>query len=548
MNALALRPRPLATALTLLAAITVGVLALSLARNDGHLVYALDDAYIHMAMAKNLVTHGVWGVTPNGFTSSSSSPLWVLLLAASYRLFGVNHFVPLALNAIFAVTLLVAADRGLRRLDVSPAARTVGLVALVLLTPVVPVALCGLEHLLHATAAILFASALVAVINPPTVGSSARRGALVLAAMLLVAARYEGLFLVGAGALVLGARRRIADATFVIAAGFVPVVAYGLYSLRHGWYFLPTSIVLKASVPHSGLGGALATLAANFGISAVLFPHLLVAVLAGGGALLVARRRGGVLHAAWSTMIVVVLIASLLHMLMARGGGFYRYEAYLLAIWSVALTAAWPHLRSAVRAMPALRPKHAAVGLVVALVAAAPCITRSAQAHVRTPVAAGEIYAQHTQMGRFVQQYFAGRRIALNDIGVVDYLADIDLFDLYGLASREVVDAERGPGYDTAGIDAFTAAHHTEIAIAYEKWFDTVGGLPRSWRRMGTWTIATRVTVGDKKLSFFAVDPRVAPELARALRAFSSALPPSVKQDLDAVADHEPMAESHRSR
>ena len=114
------------------------LLRAALVHTGGRLVYALDDAYIHMAMAKNLVTHGVWGVTPNGFTSSSSSPLWVLLLAASYRLFGVNHFVPLALNAIFAVTLLVAADRGLRRLDVSPAARTVGLVALVLLTPVCP--------------------------------------------------------------------------------------------------------------------------------------------------------------------------------------------------------------------------------------------------------------------------------------------------------------------------------------------------------------------------------------------------------------------------
>jgi len=105
LNALALKPRPVATALALLVAIYVGLLAVSVVRNDGHLVYALDDAYIHMAMAKNLATHGVWGVTPNGFTSSSSSPLWVLLLAVSYRLLGVTHLVPLLLNAIFAITL-----------------------------------------------------------------------------------------------------------------------------------------------------------------------------------------------------------------------------------------------------------------------------------------------------------------------------------------------------------------------------------------------------------------------------------------------------------
>src|SRR6266851_2122500 len=54
------------------------LLMLSLARTQWHLVYPLDDAYIHMAIAKNLAQHGVWGVTSHEFTSCSSSPLWII--------------------------------------------------------------------------------------------------------------------------------------------------------------------------------------------------------------------------------------------------------------------------------------------------------------------------------------------------------------------------------------------------------------------------------------------------------------------------------------
>ena len=56
--------------------IAVGVTSsILILRENGHLVYALDDPYIQMAMAKNFVLHGVWGITRFGFTSSSSIAL-----------------------------------------------------------------------------------------------------------------------------------------------------------------------------------------------------------------------------------------------------------------------------------------------------------------------------------------------------------------------------------------------------------------------------------------------------------------------------------------
>jgi len=57
------------------------LLYISIYQNGNHMVYSLDDAYIHMAMAKNLAIDGIWGVSKYEFASSSSSILWTALLA-----------------------------------------------------------------------------------------------------------------------------------------------------------------------------------------------------------------------------------------------------------------------------------------------------------------------------------------------------------------------------------------------------------------------------------------------------------------------------------
>src|SRR2546426_9784746 len=76
---------PLWGALLLLWASMAAMVLASLRRTDGHLVYTLDDAYIHMAIAKHFARDGVWGVTPYAFGSSTSSPLWTALVAAAFR-------------------------------------------------------------------------------------------------------------------------------------------------------------------------------------------------------------------------------------------------------------------------------------------------------------------------------------------------------------------------------------------------------------------------------------------------------------------------------
>ena len=96
------------------ALVTIALFAASLAliaRRALHLTqgawtYPIDDAYIHMAIAKSFVTRGVWGVTPDGYTSSTSSPLWSLLIAGAFKIVGINVLVPFVLASLCAIVAI----------------------------------------------------------------------------------------------------------------------------------------------------------------------------------------------------------------------------------------------------------------------------------------------------------------------------------------------------------------------------------------------------------------------------------------------------------
>src|SRR5579863_7757895 len=103
------------------------ILNISLRLNQGHLIYALDDAYIGMAMARNFAQHGVWGVTRYGFSSCSSPPLWTLLLSLAYRLVGEHNVIPLIWNLVFSLLDMLAAYAIMSWYKVPPVAKFLAL-------------------------------------------------------------------------------------------------------------------------------------------------------------------------------------------------------------------------------------------------------------------------------------------------------------------------------------------------------------------------------------------------------------------------------------
>ncbi len=567
------------------------LLVISIRQNEGHLVYALDDAYIHLAMVKNVVRHGVWGVTPYGWTSSSSSLLWSLVLCGATMLAGLNDATPLVLNLVFSTLLLGLVSRLLREgQDMAGSARTIrieilgrgdparvdrgltigtrlptgqiletgALLAFIFLTPLPALILNGMEHVLQVGIDLLFACAAARLVAGEDRGLSSPvfRG-LLAAAPFTTLVRYEGLFLLFAAGLLLACRRRWAQAAVVSIAGLLPVAVYALISTSGGWFWLPNPVMLKGDVAFMTIGKMFLVLCGygifrkmDMGAKITEYLFFLLVILM----LVLFISRYDRLKGMWEERQIFIALTGLtlwLHVQFANLGSFYRYEAYLVA-FGVFLAArlgldfihsGGPQIR--IRLDRALLAKHAAVSCLV-LLAVLPLTARGFFALRHAARATTNIYEQQYQMGLFLRQFYEGESVAVNDIGAINYLADIKCLDLIGLADIEVARMKKAHLFSQASLVALVKARATRIAIVYEDWFrfKTPEGrqaLPPAWVKVGEWTISHRVSSYEPTVAFYALAPGEEPVLRAHLTAFASRLPPTVRQSLT-TSDLEPRA------
>jgi hypothetical protein len=142
--------------------------------------------------------------------------------------------------------------------------------------------------------------------------------------------------------------------------------------------------------------------------------------------------------------------------------------------------------------------------------------------------ASGNIHDQQIQMAAFVHARYEGAVIVANDIGAVDYFADIHLVDPAGIgnlvAARFLVN---GGGKDAAGaLDHLARSRGAVFAMVYRSWLDRFQAVPASWRELAWWTIEDNFVCGDDVVTFFSIDERGGSSLLSALRAQSKLLPP----------------------
>jgi hypothetical protein len=491
------------------------------ALTDGRLVYSLDDAYIHLAVAESLV-RGTYGVNPGEFSAPCSSILWPFLLVP-FQLTALASLAPLLINLGAGSMTVVLFERTLRnsfRPQTPHGAWWVaaGASVLILSSNVIPLVFMGMEHSLQVLSVVTI---LYGAMREREDGRLPRLCLVALTAAPWI--RYESVVVCVAFAGYFWARGHRREVSVCALVSLTIVFAFSVYLWANGAGLLPGSVVAKAVPVAPDLAGMIQARIVTAARAVEEHPQAIVlGVFMFGFAVcsVVLQER------AMRWIAAALAAAGVGHLLIGQFGVLARYESYIwtLAVLGLTWLLAEPLRRNVTPATFTRLAVLAASGL---LLASASFVSKVFQ----TPFGARDIYRQQLQMHHLAAELYK-QPVAVNDLGWVAYRNDAYVLDLVGLASKEALHGKRTQ-QGSAWIQALTRKHGVGLVMIYRDWFPS---LPAGWVELGTLSMPERTSAASNEVAFFATTPRAAAELRPLLAAFARTLPHDVAFAASAAA------------
>lgn len=487
----------------------------------GSFVFPLDDSYIHLAVARSLALHHVWGIDGKTFASASSSPGWTVLLSLSDLLFGEHVLNGLVLNALFGIAVLFAVDYGVRSFVPSASAglRYFVLVIVLLGTPLPSLTILGMEHVAQTLSILLLVILTVQILtlDPELAVPRWMTVSLLLTAVLAGAIRYEAVFAIAPVCLALLLRRRTVLALLTACCSAVTPVLFGLYSYQKSGLWLPFSVIVKAAHPSAG--------PLEFVVQSMqrtrhegFLPVLILLA-----SLWIVRRRQ--LSFLWPSQLLLFFSfwIILLHLIFAPTGWLMRYEGYLYAVAIFSLLICSAEILRWKGFVEGHRPSWllmVPIGLLTLIVGHTVAV-RAINGVVLPLQMSTDRYFEHIQVARFVASAYDHDTVTVNDIGALAYFTDAHLLDLIGLGSVEPAKAIHNKQPLTAAdVDQWAASEHSPIAILQTGWPTVLKMLPPNWIKVAEWTVPRNIQFYDRQVSFFATNPDAVKRICESLQRF----------------------------
>ncbi|MEH0158274.1 hypothetical protein V6R21_29710 [Limibacter armeniacum] len=479
-------------------------------------VYPLDDTYIHMSIGKNIANHGVWGVTANQFAPASSSILYSILMAGGF-VFTDSIYLPIYLNVIALLLLFVCLYFVSKGLKWERSTDLIMIAAIIILVPVHTLVLSGMEHVWQLAINVLA----FYVLSKSFVEDKQRGVSILFVGILLTFIRFEGLFITAVAASIFVLQGKHKSWMLLSLGALIPIVTYGVFAYLQGGFPVPNSVLIKADKPTLDLLGMLNYVQVWLRkMEATHYLYGLFMMLFFSVSYFVHREQK---LGFWGYYAILLAGTTVLHLTFARTGWLYRYDAYIIALAVITIVGVGQSLAGELKKQHLFTKLALGFGVFLLL---HPLLVRTGQASLETPQASKNIYEQQIQMAKFVHEYFDGKAIAVNDIGAVAYFNDIELLDLYGLASMDIARLRASKQYNKAGIQQVLSQQSPSLMIIYDGWFE--GMIPEGWQKVGEWKISNNVICAFENVSFYAPSEEQTSELKSYLKAFEDKLPSEI--------------------
>jgi hypothetical protein len=547
--------------------------------NSGKFIYPLDDTYIHLSIAKNIAFSNNFGITSHEFSSSSSSPLYSLLLAFVIYIFGNSDLIPLFINCLASILLFFVLNLIINeKYKILQTSILVFITALLL--PICVLAVSGMEHVLQILInLVLFHLFFIIIKDNPTqtlpameglksnrissqsegfrvrslikpsllagwawVGLNSNYLILFLFSALTTSIRYEGIFIISLFILIAFLKKDYKLIIGLFISASIPIIIYGVYSTINGSFFFPNSVLLKSSRPKMNIYSLL-LYPVSWVYKLYQNPHLLSIFVLVTINLLIKIKNKMKLFDKVNYELLFVISLFIIHLTFARTGWVYRYEAYCVAIGLIVLVRNFNFKfitnkncesfknRSFLKTSLSVR---VCAGLncyiLLLLIAGIPLIYRVYMSFSETKIMTQNIYQQQYQMAAFLNTYYNDSKIVLNDIGACTYYTNIHLLDLTSLGSIETLKMRISNTFDKEHIYKFTVEKNYEIAILYKEAYKNY--IPDKWIETAKLTNPDNIGCAYDNVTFYAVNRNKYNDLKENLIKFRSKLPKDVKLEI----------------
>ncbi|WP_415325314.1 hypothetical protein [Chryseobacterium sp. MMS23-Vi53] len=489
--------------LLLFSIVCLGYYCMSLSQTDGHYIYLIDDAYIHLAMAKHFALNDVWGITKYEFSSTSSSPLFTYILSVLIKIFGNNDQIPLYFNAVFGVgTVYILNQYFSGHFNLIK-----NIVLSVLFTLFFSVlhlqVLMGMEHVFHVFLFVLNIFCLSNFKNKYSIFG------FYLSLLLMGLVRFESMFYFAILACVFALIKKWKEGFLTLIVGFIPIAIFCYFNYQHDGFLFPNSVLVKgtkftfdSNLPHQIKSILLDNFLFNISFYKIgFFPNIICVIFI----LRDFKKKSLQDLIKDNFLLIVISLLMICHSMFADLKGNFRYEAYILVGFSMALI---PKLKGFFENFKTYIEKEKLVSVLI-LMNVFLLIYKVAFAHKLLVNGGKNIYEQQIQSAKFLHTYYNESRVVANDIGAISYFTDIHLLDIVGLGSKEMIPFSENKKPLDLNFENFltqyTINNKYDIAVIYDEWFQ--GYVPKTWKKAAVLKIKNVISVSKDEVSIYSINP-----------------------------------------